>query len=362
MFVKKKKERRGFLDYFPAPKFLEMPATGLAISDSSVRFVEFEKIRNSLTLGNYAEELMPPGTISGGFVNNQAELVKILRRIKEKFNLQFVRTALPEEKAYLFKTTIPTVPDNEIRSALEFKIEENAPIAVSEAVFDYTIVKRKDRKKDDHINLVVSVLPIKVVNTYLESLHAAGLQPLLFEIESQAIARSVIPKDEDGGFLIMNLSQRKTSLYIVSDNVVQFTSTVSIGSESLKTAPTDIFVEQREGAKTEKNKKYVESFLSQYPGAAAIKDEIEKLYNYWHGHKDEEGKMESKIKKIIICGDDSYREGLVRYLSFSLEIPVELANVWANVFSFDNYVPDISYKDSLRFSAAIGLTLSAYLQ
>jgi Tfp pilus assembly PilM family ATPase len=48
---------------------------------------------------------------------------------------------LPEEKAYLFTTSIPKVAQKDIRSAIEFKMEENVPIPASDLVFDFLVCK-----------------------------------------------------------------------------------------------------------------------------------------------------------------------------------------------------------------------------
>jgi hypothetical protein len=37
------------------------------------------------------------------------------------------------------------------------------------------------------------------------------------------------------------------------------------------------------------------------------------------------------------------------------EISTSLANVWVNAFSLQDYIPDMSFEDSLRFASAVGL-------
>ena len=63
------------------------------------------------------------------------------------------------------------------------------------------------------------------------------------------------------------------------------------------------------------------------------------------------------IKEIILCGGDANLAGLTEYLTLTLKIPVKLANVWLNVFSFEEYVPEIEFNKSLKFATAVGLAL-----
>jgi len=82
-----------------------------------------------------------------------------------------------------------------------------------------------------------------------------------------------------------------------------------------------------------------------------------KHFLYWHTHKDEEGKNNPPIKKIILCGGDSNLIGLSDYFSVSMKSRVEMANVWINIVNTENYVPDINFKQALSFAAALGLAL-----
>ena len=91
-----------------------------------------------------------------------------------------------------------------------------------------------------------------------------------------------------------------------------------------------------------------------------LRDDIVKHFLYWHTHKDDDGKNNPPIKKIILCGGDSNLVGLPDYLSVSMKSAVEMANVWTNISDAQNYIPDISFKQALSFAAALGLALRDY--
>ncbi|MEK7070355.1 MAG: hypothetical protein AAB966_00955, partial [Patescibacteria group bacterium] len=61
------------------------------------------------------------------------------------------------------------------------------------------------------------------------------------------------------------------------------------------------------------------------------------------------------ISKLILSGRDSEIVGLKEYLSQSLKIDVQTAEVWGNIFSLNNSVPEINFLDSLNYAVAIGL-------
>ncbi|MBX4210879.1 pilus assembly protein PilM, partial [Candidatus Parcubacteria bacterium] len=216
---------KSFFDFFPTPQYLSMPSVGLDISERAVRMIEFRGNKKHIQLARFSEELLPSGTIVNGQIKNSEALVKVLRTMKKKFGLKFVAVTLPEEKAYVFKTEIPQVPDDEIREAIGFKIEENVPISGTESVFEF----ESTRVGDDKIVADVSVVPLAVVTAFTDMLRNAGLVPIAYRIESQAIAKSVIPAGDDRSYLIANIGISRTALSIVSEGRVQFSSTVSVG-------------------------------------------------------------------------------------------------------------------------------------
>lgn len=357
-------KQRLFHEFFPPPKFLDMPAAGLSISDTAISVVELVRRKGTYAVGRYGRRILPKGAISEGYVNDKDSVIVELRRLKEALNLDFVNASLSEEKAYLFNSRIPRVAKKEIRGVLEFKLEENVPIPTNDAIFDYTVIPRKDHPTEDHIDVSATVLPSKVVDTYNELITGSGLVPLSFEIEAQAISRAVIPKGDRETYLIINFGESKTGLFIVSDEVVHFTSTVGIGGTNITAAISkylSISTEEAEVIKREhaalKDRKNMDLFFSLMNAISALKDEVNKLSTYWHTHKDGSGEMGKKISKIILSGRDAGLSGFDDYLSLSLGIPVEVGNVWENTFSFNEYVPPISFSESLDYAAAVGLAL-----
>jgi Tfp pilus assembly PilM family ATPase len=314
--------RKKFFNLFPPPEFLDISYAGLSISDTNVRCLKFGREGKKLSVSKYIERSVPPGAIVSGFINNVQEVVSIIEDMKKDLDLDFVKVSLPEEKAYLFTTKIPIMESEEIRDAVEFKMEENVPVPPAELLFDYAM---PDSASHDHINVVVSALPITVIDKYVETINSVNLSLLSLEIESQAIARAVLPKYDMRTHLIVNFGKEKVGLYVVSNNVVHFTSTINT-----KGAPKDDLI-----------------FISQ---------EIKKLYTYWHTLKENVEVESKKIIGIIICGED-ISDQIIPYLSTHIKTKVTLANVWINAFDINKEVPKMSFVDSLKFATAVGLAL-----
>lgn len=337
-----------------------MPAVGLDISDQFVRVVEFARAPHGrFTIKKYAERQIPEGVVTDGFIYNPGELTKILRALRADLGFKFVRASLPEEKAYLFTTDVPAIASGDMRSAVEFKIQENVPISPSKSVFDYSVIVRDERSSK--VEVAIAVLPIKVVSAYSDVFHASGITPVAFKIESQAIARAVVPTGDMTPTIIINLDGKKTGFFVVSKGIVQFSSTMHISAESLTSLIQKQFkvsfeeavrIKRRRGF--EKSKESTELFYSLVNTFSAIRDEVSKLTNYWEKFTTKFG-SEERIQKIILCGEDAMLGGIGTYLSMSMPIKVDVANVWTNALDLEHYVPPIDQVSSLNYAAAVGL-------
>ncbi len=352
-------KRSKFYQFFPPPEFLKMPAIGLDISDTTMRFVELIETHKGLVIGRFGERAIPRGIIESGEVKKPADLRTTLSEIKKQFGLEFVSVSLPEERAYFFDVHLPIIKYDEIRGALELELEEHIPLKVDEALFDYEI--EKEVSTGIHTN--VSAVPRSLIDGYLEAFSGTGITPTSFEVEAQSVARAIIPAGDKDSYMIVDFGKTRTGVTIVSNEMVQFTSTVSVGGSAL----TDVIAknlgvsyEEAEKVKREKGITGVSDndglYLALVSTVSILRDNITKANVYWQTH-DDYGKKRLPVKKIYLCGGDSNLSGFVGYLSQGLNIQVELANVMINVNSLDLYVPEIKFSDSLSYATAIGLAL-----
>ncbi len=309
-------------DSFPTPKFLSIPYAGLSISDNAVRSIKFGEKGSHLYVEKFGKKALAPGVITSGEVNNKDELINAIESIKKELGLDYVKVSLPEEKGYLFTAKIPMVPENEVRGTIEAKMEENVPISPAELIFNYKITPNPEKER---LDIVVSALPINVVDMYVEVIEKSGLKMISLEIESQAVARALVKPNDKETLLIVHFGMGKVSLYVVSERVVHFTSTVPLKSDSSE-------------------------------GLDMLSQEIKRLFAYWHTLKVNIGREDRKLDEVIVCGEN-IKDNVISYLSSHVEVKVSLGNVWTNVLNVNDSIPDLSFNDSLEYVASVGLAL-----
>lgn len=337
-----------------------MPAVGIDISDASMRFVELVEKRKGFVLGSFGERAIPRGVVESGEIKKPADLRALLAEIKKVYNLEFVSVALPEEKAYLFELRIPITKYSALRGVIELSIEEHVPMAADEVIFDYDIIS----ESETFIDVSVSAVARTLVDGYLEAFEGSGIKPISFEVEAHSLMRAIIPDGDKGTSMIVDFGKIRTGVAIISGGTVQFTSTVLVGGGML----TDIIAKNQNipydaAEKIKKEKGVLGGDLNKDMSTAlmstllVLRNEITKHQIYWQMHSDDYGKKRPEIQKIYLCGGDSNLAGFLEFLAAGISAPVELANAMVNVNTLDEYIPEISFNDSLRYATAIGLAL-----
>ena len=330
---------------------------GIDISDDSIHFMELKQKGSHFKIGHYGLEKLPNGVVEDGFIRDNQKLVAALSKIKSSTGTRLVKASLPEEKSYLFRTTLPMMKDEEIHSALRFKIEENVPLALSEAVFDHCIIGSDSSEKN--LDLSVTVVHKKVVEGYLEALKSAGFSPLELQIESQAMSHAAVPYEDKGVHIVVSMRETKTVLSIVSAGEVQFTSTIHLGNKEIFSALKKNLNMQNDQVENiiegKENQNGNDIFLSLVSALSALRDEIEKLVIFWTEHWKDYGGAEA-VDSIIVSGGDSLLD-FDNYFSRSLNIKTVVADPWNNVFNVKDAVPELSLREALDYLPAIGLAL-----
>jgi type IV pilus assembly protein PilM len=350
----------------PPPTYLMMPCVGVDISDTSMKYVAFEPTTLNKTekkIKLWGDITIPNGAVQRGQVNDTEQLVAVLKELKRETKAEFIRVSLPEERAYLFETEIKhDTPLKEVRSLLEFRLEENVPIPSREVFFDYYILPGASEEKKAKV--AVAAYARETILKYYDSCITAGLRPVSFEVEAQAMARSVVPEDSAGATMLVDFGKTRTGIGIVYKGALLYTSTIDIGGNQLSQALRKVLGEDIAESELTRLKntqglvRGVESsqvYDTLLSTVSVIKDELATRMQYWHMRGNDMSVR--RINSIVMCGGSANLKGLPAYMTETLGVPCVRGNVWENTFSLDSTVPPIDKRHSYGYATAIGLAL-----
>jgi len=363
---------------------LKLEAFGLDISDSSLKIAKLKKKDKFLSLASYGEIEIEPGIIKGGEIQDEDSLAKIIKealvKVKgEKLNTNYVIASLPEEKAFLEVIQMPKLKPEELKDAVYFEAENYIPLSIEDVYLDFQIIQPLYDHLD-HSDVLIAALPKKIIDPYVSCFKKAGLQPQALEVESIAIARSLIKNGiSPYPVLLIDFGANRTGLMIFSGYSLRFTRAIPASSQEVtKVISQELNISFQEaeklkmkfglekeyrlkiknGIKTEVTPGKILKIVT--PLLTNLVEEIKKSLDYYqthihHEHLPPDGK---EIHKVLLCGGGANFKGLPEFLSLALKTPVELGNPWANILKTPlREIPELPYEKSLAFTTALGLAL-----
>jgi len=354
--------------WFPRPRILSPSAAGVDISDSSIKWLTLDEGQGSKSVRAFGEESLEAGIVTNGVVKDVAQLGEALKSIAPKLGAEGAHAALPEEAAYMFNMHVPENSSREqTLSVIEFELEGRVPIPPSAALYDFDVIMRHDATEGEEIG--VTVFPREIAESYAKAFSLAGVPLLSLEVEASSIARAVSGDAKDEHItLLVDFGRRRTGIAVLKRGVPIFTSTVAVGGEAI-----DRMIEEKlslppEQAVAFKND---QGLLAQEGKSSpateaitntvsALAEEVVRHHQYWDTRRNEQGSRMTPVERVFLVGGSANLKGLGDYISSRVQVECERPNLWRNVCSFDEYIPPIDRRTSLRYATAIGLALRSF--
>lgn len=348
------------------PSYLKLPVFALDISDRSLKYIQFEETTRGRRVRAFGSKILPEGLVQSGVITDTAKLAATLREQLPDKTLRYVALALPEEKGFVRSIRMPQVAPEELREAITLQLEEYIPLAAEETSFAYHVLPEQI---SGGMEVLIAAYPTQLITLYRDTMEQAEFIPISMEIESQAIARSVIPaSQEKDATLVIDIGLTRTSFLFAKNGYTQLTSTIPIGGKTMhESIMKAIHISEKEAEQLKKDhgmrranedKRVYDALL---PLIASIENEARRRIEFWQEEIRREKKTQGvpKLDHIYLCGREANLIGLPLHLSSRLQTPVSLPNVWINALPEQDFVPEIEFRDSLGYATSIGLALGA---
>lgn len=351
------------LRLFGNPK---IKAFGLDISDISIKVMELSRKDKALIPHAFADVPLGEGIIANHMILNEQKLAENIKKVvatARRITSKFVVASVPESKSFVRILKIPRMPESEVAAALPFELEQNIPVPIEMVYMDWQVL----RELPDNLEVLVTATPKDYIDALVISLRLAGLKPVAMELESQAMARSLIgEKDREAAILIVDISANQTAFVVVEHGAVQYTSSIPLaGNAFTESIARNLNIpiteaekaKQTQGLLADVKKGNIRQAI--LPLLDNITDEIRNVTKFHEEHSDNH----TSITKIILSGGSSRLPGLSDYIAARLNLgstrsvgQIVLGNPWVNITGTNKQLP-IAAETSLGYVTVAGLAM-----
>jgi type IV pilus assembly protein PilM len=330
---------------------------GLDIGSSSARAVEVRRIKDDYTLTNFGQVPLPPGTVQGGVLQDQAAAISTLRQLWAacKFDTKQVRIGVTSPQLVVREMSVSNLPRKEMRKSLPFQVADMLPLAVERSLLDFHPLEEPG--DNPTVRGLLIAMPKEAVLAIVEAAERAGLHVVGVDLASFALLRAASRLDAQVE-AIVDIGSEVTSVVVHADGEPLIVRTVPRGgAEITASIATRIGLPLPEA---EALKCRFGLHGDDRPDtAAAAADAVRPLINELRSSFTylASGERQKQVTRISLCGGSALMPGLAEHLQEKLGVPVMYADSAgrlrdtrrARQHGFDNFLPSAA--------VSIGLTL-----
>jgi type IV pilus assembly protein PilM len=170
------------------------PLIGLDISSSGVKLVELSEAgKNEFRLERFAAEPLPRGAVVDGNIENIEQVSEAVRRVWKKSGTRakFVALGMPPASVITKKIILPGgLTEDELEVQVESEANQYIPFALDEVSLDFDVIGPAQNAPED-VEVLLAATRKEKVEDRVAVAEAAGLKPLVMEIESYAARTAV---------------------------------------------------------------------------------------------------------------------------------------------------------------------------
>jgi len=351
---------------------------GIDLRVTAVKVVEFDSKKGAITLKNWGMTEIPFALASKHPQKEDAQadsLNKLINSRGIKANDAVVVVGGSEVFVKIY--ALSEVSESEITKIIKWKLAEEIPFPIEEALFDYYPLHTGGNARNEYVAACInqkrySEIDYIIRKTGLKLKAITVLPDTLFNVY-----RAEITKEKDKIVSLIYMGKRTTNISIFKNERLEFNRELNIGGENITLAMSGLLVspegrveispEQAEKIKVEhgipieveKYPKLADNIpVSQLramvrPALEQIQEEIMRTFEYYKGQTGE-----AAINKIILTGGSSLTSNLASFLTEGLGIPVVTPSAMAGR-EFDEKLTDKPALEKAlpRLSAAVGAAL-----
>ncbi len=357
---------KSFRDFFQglSTNTSNQVVVGIDVGSSSIKVVQLEQQKNTLTLTTYGEIQLGPYAekdIGQSVVltakKEQEALVDVLR--ESAVIAKNAVFAMPLSSSFVTNTVVDADPKADISALVRVEARKVIPISLSEVTLDWAEMELEEKDKE---GIKREVLIAAIQNSALERfktlMQFVGLSVPPTEIECFSTIRS-LHTEENEDMAIIDIGATSTKLYVAKKGLLMRMHRIRVGGATATNRIASVLNIGFEDAEIKKRE--VDKSDSDYSDIKrahdtsfdrAFKELSQVLQEY-----EEQNKI--KLKSVYLTGGATLFPGIELVLRDALNRDVVRTNAFAKV-SYPAFMQDTVKEIAPSFTVALGAALRAF--
>ncbi len=331
---------------------------GIDIGSSCIKAVEIEPTSNGWTLTNAAVAPTPREAIKDGNIVNIIDVSGEIRTMLRDAGIKATGAvcAISGSQVIVRQVQFPKMSEASLRKSIRYEASKYISSSMEDSIVEFQILG--DAEDPTQMNVMLVAAPREMIDSRVSAIESAGLEPMVIDIESFALIRSLVEFNATDEYLsstvaLIDVGASHTDVDIVSKGEFALTRNIPIAGDSFTNAIKSLTggtfeeAEQAKLAMTSQNS--IDNLNETEPDnrpwrvVQPLMDElIREIRRSVHFYQSQfpEGSAEAQISKIVLTGGTARMPGLDSYISSKLATPTEVVRVFEQTAVGIGHVPE----------------------
>jgi len=222
-------------------------AVGIDIGSSLIKIVEARLGRDGVQVTAIGIGPTPAGTIDNEMIVDPQALGQAIKHLLAESGIsckRCVSSVAGQSSVVVRIIEVPKMTNQELAETMKWEVERHVPFAADEIMMDFLPIEHAEASPDDqNMEVLLAVAQQEVINTHIETLFAAGLEPFAIDVEPLAICRSLIDivgeSSGEEAIAIISIGAAVTELGVYRNGLLAFPRTLPLAGNSLTNAVSE---------------------------------------------------------------------------------------------------------------------------
>ncbi|MEN8907074.1 MAG: type IV pilus assembly protein PilM [Clostridiales bacterium] len=312
------------------------------IGKRNIKLVYGKINKQKIEIINFDIFKTPENSVQDGKIVDLSSIINCLRLSykRKNINSKNLKLSISGTSIITRDIKIPKVEEKEIESILDFEAPQYFPVSLDDYVLDYKIIEETSDDEGNFYRLLLVAVPNNLVNDYMQIPKILKMDIKSIDIPANSIYKymsfgriSKEEKTELGEYAVIDFGANTTSVCIFSKGTLMFNRILLKGSKELDETISNtmnVDYELGENLKCKKlvlsednNIENVDQEAKQLneivkPTIMSQTDDINRFLDFYNSRM-----YGNRISKIFICGGGSKINGMDKFLSSYMNLPVE---------------------------------------
>jgi type IV pilus assembly protein PilM len=346
---------------------------GLDIGTHAVRAVELSLGRGLPVVRRMAQVALPPGAVAAGEVLDPPAVASALKRLWKEggFRKRSVVVGVANQRVVARVTDLPALPDEELRTALPYQVQDLIPIPIDEAQLDFQVIHRVGHEGgEEQVRVMLVAAHRDMLRSLMAALDGAGLRAERIDVVPFALVRALydptawLDDGSDGGReeVVVGVGAGVTNVVAHDAGIPRFVRTLPTGGLAVTEAVASqlgVDAEVAEGLKRGLPGQAAAAQLEHLQAVSThavdpLVSEIAGSLDFYLAQSED-----TAVRRVVLTGGGARLAQLRVGLAEALGVEVVEADPFSQVsLGKVGLAPDVVAANSDVFTVAIGLALS----